>query len=112
MYRENRRCPRCEKRDWRSKGRSSKEHRGSKVQGKIDDIEKRLNVLEVRPNNFTAYSRPIVKPLTFYRQTSWTVFKTQFDVASSTNGWKDLVKVRQLVASLQGPAADSTRNTS
>ncbi|GBL93064.1 hypothetical protein AVEN_216429-1 [Araneus ventricosus] len=37
-------------------------------------------------------SRPTVKPLTFDGQTSWTVFKTQFDVVSSTNGWTDFVK--------------------
>ncbi|GBN14407.1 hypothetical protein AVEN_192142-1 [Araneus ventricosus] len=51
-------------------------------------------------------SRPTVKPLTFDGQTSWTVFKTQFDVVSSTNGWKDFVKASQLVASLRGSAAE------
>ncbi|GBM38658.1 hypothetical protein AVEN_37454-1 [Araneus ventricosus] len=35
--------------------------------------------------------------LTFDGQTSWTVFKTQFDVVSSTNGWTDFVKASQLV---------------
>ncbi|GBN09299.1 hypothetical protein AVEN_42275-1, partial [Araneus ventricosus] len=51
-------------------------------------------------------SRPTVKPLTFDGQTSWTVFKTQFDVVSSTNGWTDFVKANQLVASLRGSAAE------
>ncbi|GBM75174.1 hypothetical protein AVEN_163729-1 [Araneus ventricosus] len=51
-------------------------------------------------------SRPTVKPLPFDGQTSWTVFKTQFDVVSSTNGWMDFVKASQLVASLQGSAAE------
>ncbi|GBN38505.1 hypothetical protein AVEN_147310-1, partial [Araneus ventricosus] len=51
-------------------------------------------------------SRPTVKPLTFDGQTSWTVFKTQFDVVSSTNGWTDFVKASQLVASLRGSAAE------
>ncbi|GBN95178.1 hypothetical protein AVEN_172368-1 [Araneus ventricosus] len=51
-------------------------------------------------------SRPTVKPLTFVGQTSWTVFKTQFDVVSSRNGWTDFVKASQLVASLRGSAAE------
>ncbi|GBN54821.1 hypothetical protein AVEN_133110-1 [Araneus ventricosus] len=52
------------------------------------------------------YSRPTVKSLTFDGQTSWTVFKTQFDVVSSANGWNNRVKVSQLVASLRGSAAE------
>ncbi|GBM44346.1 AP-3 complex subunit delta-1 [Araneus ventricosus] len=52
------------------------------------------------------YSRPTVKSLTFDRQTSWTVFKTQFDVVSSANGWNNRVKASQLVASLRGSAAE------
>ncbi|GBN99166.1 hypothetical protein AVEN_67144-1 [Araneus ventricosus] len=52
------------------------------------------------------YSRPTVKSLTFDGQTSCTVFKTQFDVASSTNGWNNRVKASQLVASLRGSAAE------
>ncbi|GBO24268.1 Retrovirus-related Pol polyprotein from transposon 297 [Araneus ventricosus] len=51
-------------------------------------------------------SRPTVKPLTFDGQTSWTVFKTRFDVVSSTNGWTDFVKACQLVASFRGSAAE------
>ncbi|GFT15160.1 transposon Ty3-G Gag-Pol polyprotein [Nephila pilipes] len=47
-----------------------------------------------------------VKPLTFDGQTSWTVFKTHFNVVSSTNGWTDFVKAGQLVAYLQGSAAE------
>ncbi|GBM96185.1 hypothetical protein AVEN_2593-1 [Araneus ventricosus] len=34
------------------------------------------------------------------------IFKTQFDVVSSTNGWTDSVKASQLVASLRGSAAE------
>ncbi|KAF8789305.1 hypothetical protein HNY73_007249 [Argiope bruennichi] len=65
------------------------------VQESIGNLEKRLSELEDRPNNFIpspefSYTRPTVKPLTFDRQTSWTVFKTQFDVVSSTNGWTDV----------------------
>ncbi|GBN71320.1 Transposon Ty3-I Gag-Pol polyprotein [Araneus ventricosus] len=51
-------------------------------------------------------SRPAFKPLTFDGQTSWTVFKTHFDVVSSTNGWTDFLKASQLVASLRGSAAE------
>ncbi|GBL98740.1 hypothetical protein AVEN_202186-1 [Araneus ventricosus] len=82
-----------------------------KVQVKIGDLEKRLSELEDRPINFPAnpdltYSRPMVKSLTFDGQTSWTVFKTQFDVVSSANGWNNRVKASQLVASLRGSAAE------
>ncbi|GBM05883.1 hypothetical protein AVEN_135253-1 [Araneus ventricosus] len=82
-----------------------------KVQGKIGDIERRLSELEIRPFSFSAspefmHSRPTIKSLTFDGQTSWTVFKTQFDVVSSTNGWTDFVKASQLVALLRGSAAE------
>ncbi|GBN45947.1 Retrovirus-related Pol polyprotein from transposon 297 [Araneus ventricosus] len=82
-----------------------------KVQVKIGDLEKRLSELEDRPINFPAnpdltYSRPTIKSLTFDGQTSWTVFKTQFDVVSSVNGWNNRVKASQLVASLRGSEAE------
>ncbi|GBN02727.1 hypothetical protein AVEN_206635-1 [Araneus ventricosus] len=82
-----------------------------KVQERIGDLEKRLSELEDRPINFPAnpdltYSRPKVKSLKFDGQTSWTVFKTQFDVVSSTNGWNNFVKASQLVTSLRGSAAE------
>ncbi|GBM29868.1 hypothetical protein AVEN_110374-1 [Araneus ventricosus] len=83
----------------------------TEVQEKMSDLERRLSDLETRPNHFPAnpefmYSRPTVKPLTFDGLTIWTVFKTQFDVVSSTNGWTDFVKASQLVASLRGSAAE------
>ncbi|GBN60271.1 hypothetical protein AVEN_67951-1 [Araneus ventricosus] len=76
-----------------------------KVQGKIGDIERRLSELEDRPFSFLSspefmHPRPTIKSLTFDGLTSWTVFKTQFNVVSSTNGWTDFVKASQLVASL------------
>ncbi|GBM26367.1 hypothetical protein AVEN_239365-1 [Araneus ventricosus] len=79
--------------------------------GEINDLEKRLSELEDRPINFPEnpelpYSRPTVKSLTFDGQTSWTVFRTQFDVVSSANGWNNRVKASQLVAFLQGSAAE------
>ncbi|GBN48569.1 hypothetical protein AVEN_103760-1 [Araneus ventricosus] len=83
----------------------------SEVQKKMSDPERTLSDFEIRSNNFPTnpefmYSRLTVKPLTFVGQTSWTVFKTQFDVVSSTQGWIDFVKARQLVASLRGSAAE------
>ncbi|GBL76568.1 hypothetical protein AVEN_53297-1 [Araneus ventricosus] len=82
-----------------------------KVEGKIGDIERRLSELEDRSFSFSAspefmYPRPTIKALTFDGQTSWTVFKTQFDVVSSTNRWADFVKASQLVASLRGSTAE------
>ncbi|GBM10809.1 hypothetical protein AVEN_271556-1 [Araneus ventricosus] len=79
--------------------------------GEIGDLEKRLNELEDRPIYFPAnpdltYSRPTVKSLTFDGQTSWTVFKTPFNVVSSANGWNNRVNASQLVASLRGSAAE------
>ncbi|KAF8797264.1 hypothetical protein HNY73_001549 [Argiope bruennichi] len=76
------------------------------AQGKINFLEKSLCDLEERPITFlprseVMYSRPTVKPLTFDGQTSWSAFKTQFDVGSSSNGWTDRVKASHLVASLQ-----------
>ncbi|GFT05071.1 CCHC-type domain-containing protein [Nephila pilipes] len=83
----------------------------SEVQEKISVLEKRLCDLEEIPINSlpssgVIYSRPTVKPLTSDEQTSWSVFKTQFDVVSSSNGWTDRVKASQLVASLRGSAAE------
>ncbi|GBM70402.1 hypothetical protein AVEN_123595-1 [Araneus ventricosus] len=94
----------------------------SEVQRKIEEsrakfkrrsanLERRISELEERPNYFPASlkfmsSRPTVKPLTFDGQASWTVFKTQFDVVSSTNGWTDFVKASQVVASLRGSVAE------
>ncbi|GBN54692.1 hypothetical protein AVEN_206928-1 [Araneus ventricosus] len=50
--------------------------------------------------------RPTIKSLIFDGQTSWTVFKTQFDVVSSTNRWTNFAKTSQLLASLRGSAAE------
>ncbi|GBN24984.1 hypothetical protein AVEN_201806-1 [Araneus ventricosus] len=83
----------------------------SEFQEKISVLEQRTSDLDIRPNNIPAspeliYSRPMVKSLTFEGQTSWTVFKTQFDVVSSANGWNNRIKASQLVASLRGSAAE------
>ncbi|GBM20041.1 hypothetical protein AVEN_77954-1 [Araneus ventricosus] len=86
------------------------EESNCEVQEKIGNLKRRISELEERPNDFPASpefisSLPPVKPLTFDRQTSWTVFKTQFDIVNSTNGWTDFVKASQLVASLRGSTA-------
>ncbi|GBN04154.1 hypothetical protein AVEN_119020-1 [Araneus ventricosus] len=52
------------------------------------------------------HPRPTIKSLTFDGRTSWTVFKTQLDVVSSTNGWTDFEKASQLVSSLRGSTAE------
>ncbi|GBN91853.1 hypothetical protein AVEN_160339-1 [Araneus ventricosus] len=80
-------------------------------QEKISVLEQRISDLEIRPNNIPAspelmYSRPMVKSLTFDGQTSWTVFKTQFDVVSFAYGWNNRIKASQLVASHRGSAAE------
>ncbi|GBL79183.1 hypothetical protein AVEN_92421-1 [Araneus ventricosus] len=95
--------------DAKSKVKGKIEEVEHKVQGKIDDIERRLSELEDRPYSFLAspefmHPRPTIKSLTFDGQTSWTVFKTQFDVVSSTNGLTDFVKASQLMTSLRGSA--------
>ncbi|GBO06586.1 hypothetical protein AVEN_15622-1 [Araneus ventricosus] len=87
------------------------EESNCEVQEKVGNLERRISELEERPNDFPASpeftsSRRTVKPLTFDRQTSWTVFKTQFDVVTSTNEWTDFAKPSQLVASLRGSAAE------
>ncbi|GBM33024.1 hypothetical protein AVEN_263511-1 [Araneus ventricosus] len=79
-----------------------------KVQGKIGEIENRIEGI---PINFLAnpdlmYYRPTVKSLIFDRQTPWTVFKIQFDVVNSTNGWSNRLKASQFVTSLLGSAAE------
>ncbi|GBM79739.1 hypothetical protein AVEN_164482-1 [Araneus ventricosus] len=85
-----------------------------KAQGKISVLEKRISDLRIRPSDFPAnpgllYSRPTVKSLTFDRNTSWTVFKTQYDVVSSVKGLVDRIKASQLVASLRGSPVEILR---
>ncbi|UYV75192.1 K02A2.6-like, partial [Cordylochernes scorpioides] len=50
--------------------------------------------------------RPLVKVPTFDGQSSWTSFKTQFDVAAQANGWNVRDKASFLAAALRGPAVD------
>ncbi|UYV82442.1 K02A2.6-like, partial [Cordylochernes scorpioides] len=50
--------------------------------------------------------RPLVKVPTFDGQSSWTSFKTQFDVVAQANGWNVRDKASFLAAALRGPAVD------
>ncbi|GBM12525.1 hypothetical protein AVEN_188697-1 [Araneus ventricosus] len=77
----------------------------SEVQRKIDEVEEKVQ-MKIEDVKSEVKGKPTIKSLTFDEQTSWTVFKTQFDVVSSTNGWTDFVKASQLVASLRGSAAE------
>ncbi|KAF8785558.1 Divergent protein kinase domain 2A like protein [Argiope bruennichi] len=84
--------------------------KGEDRQSREETLKDRTE-LEDRPNSFLpspefSYTRPTGKLLTYDGQTSWTVFETQFDVVSSTNGWTDVVKASQLVASFRGSAVD------
>ncbi|GBN92977.1 hypothetical protein AVEN_238962-1 [Araneus ventricosus] len=86
----------------------------NKVQGKIGDIEKSLSDLEIRPDNFPVspevmYSRPTVKSLTIHEKTSWTVFKAQFDVVISVNGWSKRVKANETAKARRKPSGISRR---
>ncbi|GBN14954.1 hypothetical protein AVEN_171821-1 [Araneus ventricosus] len=81
------------------------------VQGNISVLQQRISDLKIRPNNIPAspevmYSIPMVKSLTSDGRTSWTVFKTQFDIFYRT----ELKTRRQKPGeNLQALAADVAR---
>ncbi|GFT89794.1 uncharacterized protein NPIL_466831 [Nephila pilipes] len=80
-------------------------------QVKIAKIEKRISDLEIKPINHPAsseftYSLPSVKSSTLDSQITWQAFRTQFDIVRFTNVWRDFVKDSQLIAFLQGSAAE------
>ncbi|UYV82874.1 K02A2.6-like, partial [Cordylochernes scorpioides] len=50
--------------------------------------------------------RLLVKVPTFDGQSSWTSFKTQFDVVAQANGWNVRDKASFLAAALRGPAVE------
>ncbi|GBM50746.1 hypothetical protein AVEN_144168-1 [Araneus ventricosus] len=84
----------------KSKVQDEIEEKKSEVQRKIAASRRGLVILKL--HQIISQSRA----LTFDRQTSETVFKTQLDVVSSTNGWTDFVKANQLVATLRGSEAE------
>ncbi|UYV77866.1 K02A2.6-like [Cordylochernes scorpioides] len=83
------------------------------VKEKISALEERLAAVETghprtpvfqQDNNNSG--RPLVKVPTFDGQSSWTSFKTQFDVVAQANGWNVRDKASFLAAALRGPAVD------
>ncbi|UYV79411.1 K02A2.6-like [Cordylochernes scorpioides] len=83
------------------------------VKEKISALEERLAAVETghprtpvfqQENNNSG--RPLVKVPTFDGQSSWTSFKTQFDVVAQANGWNVRDKASFLAAALRGPAVD------
>ncbi|UYV71059.1 K02A2.6-like [Cordylochernes scorpioides] len=83
------------------------------MKDKISVLEERLAVVETghprtpvfqQENNNSG--RPLVKVPTFDGQSSWSSFKTQFDVVSQANGWNARDKASFLAAALRGPAVD------
>ncbi|UYV68182.1 K02A2.6-like, partial [Cordylochernes scorpioides] len=83
------------------------------MKDKISALEERLAAVETghprtpvfqQENNNSG--RPLVKVPTFDGQSSWTSFKTQFDVVAQANGWNIRDKASFLAAALRGPAVD------
>ncbi|UYV81786.1 K02A2.6-like [Cordylochernes scorpioides] len=83
------------------------------VKEKISALEERLAVVETdhpstpvfQQENYNS-GRPLVKVPTFDGQSTWTSFKTQFDVVAQANGWNVRDKASFLAAALRGPAVD------
>ncbi|UYV74968.1 hypothetical protein LAZ67_12001925, partial [Cordylochernes scorpioides] len=83
------------------------------MKDKISALEERFAAVETghprtpvfqQENNNSG--RPLVKVPTFDGQSSWTSFKTQFDVVAQANGWNVRDKASFLAAALRGPAVD------
>ncbi|UYV76815.1 hypothetical protein LAZ67_14002092 [Cordylochernes scorpioides] len=69
----------------------------------VETGHRRTPVFQQENNNS---GRPLVKVPTFDGQSSWTSFKTQFDVDAQANGWNVRDKASFLAAALRGPAVD------
>ncbi|UYV82560.1 K02A2.6-like, partial [Cordylochernes scorpioides] len=83
------------------------------IKDKMSVLEERLAAVETghprtpvfqQDNNNSG--RPLFKVPTFDGQSSWTSFKTQFDVVAQANGWNVRDKASFLAAALRGPAVD------
>ena len=74
----------------------------------LEDITKGELPIVTIPRQGAAAALPAsnIKPSTFDGKTSWGVYKTQFDLIASANGWDDRAKAYHLAASLRGEAAD------
>ncbi|UYV75702.1 hypothetical protein LAZ67_13001056 [Cordylochernes scorpioides] len=60
---------------------------------------------EVKKENYNSGS-PVIKVPTFDGQSSWSSFKTQFNVVAQINGWNVGDKASYLAAALRGPAVE------
>ncbi|UYV78634.1 K02A2.6-like, partial [Cordylochernes scorpioides] len=83
------------------------------MKDKMSALEERLAAVETGHPRTSVFQqennnsgRPLVKVPTFDGQSSWTSFKTQFDVVAQANGWNVRDKASFLAAALRGPAVD------
>ncbi|GFT55465.1 CCHC-type domain-containing protein [Nephila pilipes] len=81
------------------------------VETQVEGIKEHVNTCIEKIEDDQSVKREIneTDSQTLDEQTSWSVFKTQFDVVSSSNGWTDRVKASQLVATLQGTELKTRR---
>ncbi|UYV61724.1 hypothetical protein LAZ67_1006165, partial [Cordylochernes scorpioides] len=83
------------------------------MKDKLSALEERLAAVETGHTRIPVFQqennnsgRPLFKVPTFDGQSSWTSFKTQFDVVAQANGWNDRDKASFLADALRGPAVD------
>lgn len=85
------------------------------VQTQVDDMEQRILRLENGRSEVSSRSGTSsfpqgvtirVKPPTFDGQTSWPVFRKQFEVAARANQWSESEMAASLVMALRGQAAE------
>jgi uncharacterized coiled-coil protein SlyX len=73
------------------------------------ELQARLKAVETRTergNTPTASSSSIAPPPTFNGNTTWSVFRRQFDIVAEHNRWSDREKSTYLITVLKGRAAD------
>jgi hypothetical protein len=68
----------------------------------LDQIRK----IKIRESAGELAKKKEMKPPTFDGQSSWPVYKRQFEAAATTNGWDDEDKYIALTLALRGPAAE------
>jgi hypothetical protein len=82
-----------------------------KIESNKRDFQARLEVVEARTGR---RSTPTVgvsaaQPPTFNGNTSWSVFRRQFEIIGDHNQWSDREKSTYLITALKGRAADVLR---
>ncbi|KAK9885731.1 hypothetical protein WA026_012500 [Henosepilachna vigintioctopunctata] len=78
-------------------------------------MEERLLNMTKYENGITSnhiQNRTTSKPPTFDGETSWLVFKKEFEAAAQINGWNDKIKAVDLILSLRGKTADVLQKAS